>query len=55
MSEINEGTRNVMLGADWLDGVRAAAEYAHNNYADPQKEDIMDGVIAAKVREKAGL
>lgn len=40
---------------DWLAGVVAAAEWAHDNYEDTEKDDIIDAVIAAHVRKEAGV
>lgn len=44
-----------VIDANWLEGVRAAAMYAHNNYDEPNVDDIIDAAVAAKVREQADL
>lgn len=45
----------VIIDPNWLEGVRAAANFAHDFYDRPNRDEITDAVIAAKVREEAGF
>lgn len=47
-------TESVFLKDDWLDGVRAAADWAHDNIGDAFADDIINAVIADRVRKAAG-
>lgn len=45
----------VVINPDWLDGVVAAANWADGNYNETDRDEIIDAVIAEKVRSEAGL